>query len=165
MLLSRIIWKIFWVHLAKWSSISLWVFLWNRKNVFLWEGASLWLAYHIAVSEKGSLTIGRWTNINRFFTCGASDRVSIGEDCLISYGVSIQSGNHSFSADAIPGSGADDTAPISIGDRCFIGCGAVILKWVTLGNNCVVWANAVVTKPFPDRSIIAGNPAICIKTL
>ena len=49
---------------------------------------------------------------------------------------------------------------IIIGDNCFIGENATLLYGITLGNNIMVAAGAVVTKSF-DKSgiIIAGNPA------
>lgn len=46
-----------------------------------------------------------------------------------------------------------------IGDGCWIGEGACILKGVELGENCVVGANAVVTKSFPAGSVLGGVPA------
>lgn len=49
--------------------------------------------------------------------------------------------------------------PIIIGENCFIGCNAIILKGTVLGNGCVVGAGAVVSGIFEDNSIIAGNPA------
>tara|TARA_R110002110_G_scaffold61225_6_gene172130 strand:+ start:31527 stop:31835 length:309 start_codon:yes stop_codon:yes gene_type:complete len=52
---------------------------------------------------------------------------------------------------------------IQIGDNIFIGKGALILPGVTVGNNCIVGANAVVTKSFPEGSIIAGNPARVVR--
>ena len=43
-------------------------------------------------------------------------------------------------------------------DNCFIGTHVVIIKDVTIGNHCLVGANAVVSKSFPDYSIILGVP-------
>ncbi len=57
----------------------------------------------------------------------------------------------------------DLAAPIVVGDNCFIGMGATILKGVTIGNNCIVGAHAVVTKDVPDGTIVAGNPAQFVK--
>jgi acetyltransferase-like isoleucine patch superfamily enzyme len=48
---------------------------------------------------------------------------------------------------------------IKIGNNCWIGAGAVFLDGAVVGNGCVVGANAVVTKKFPDNSIIIGIPA------
>lgn len=57
------------------------------------------------------------------------------------------------------------TAPIVIGNNCFIGCNSLILKGVVLGNNCVVGAGSVVTGIFGDNCVIAGNPAKVIRVI
>ncbi len=54
---------------------------------------------------------------------------------------------------------------IIIGNNCWIGAGAIILPGVRLGNNTIVGAGAVVTKSFPGRCVVAGNPAKIIKKL
>ena len=61
--------------------------------------------------------------------------------------------------DAIP------SKEIAIGNNCFIGCNAIILKGTELGDGCVVGAGAVVSGRFPKGSVIAGNPARIIRTL
>ncbi|MFX7739817.1 acyltransferase, partial [Acinetobacter baumannii] len=54
---------------------------------------------------------------------------------------------------------------VSIGNHCWIGAKAVILKDVELGDYCVVAAGAVVTKSFPSGSLVAGVPAKLIKSI
>lgn len=47
----------------------------------------------------------------------------------------------------------------SIGDNTIIYAGAVILGDIRVGHNCIVAANAVVTKDIPDSSVAVGVPA------
>ena len=51
-----------------------------------------------------------------------------------------------------------------IGDNCFIGINAIILPGITIGNEVIVGAGAVVTNNVPSFSIVAGNPARVIRT-
>ena len=51
-----------------------------------------------------------------------------------------------------------------IGKNCFIGVRAVIMPGVTIGDEVVVGACAVVTKDVPSNSIVAGNPARIIRS-
>ena len=57
------------------------------------------------------------------------------------------------------------SSPIVIGRGCWIGARSIILKGVQLGEGCIVGAGSVVTMPFPEWSIIAGNPARLIRKL
>lgn len=47
----------------------------------------------------------------------------------------------------------------SIGDNTIIYSGAVVLGNINIGKNCIVAANAVVTKDVPDNSLAVGVPA------
>lgn len=55
--------------------------------------------------------------------------------------------------------------PVHIGNDVWIGGNAVILPGITIGNNCVIAAGAVVTKDVPDNSLVGGVPARLIRTL
>lgn len=50
--------------------------------------------------------------------------------------------------------------PINIGARCFIGMRCIILKGVTIGDNCVISAGTIITKDVPPGHLAYGNPAI-----
>ena len=50
-----------------------------------------------------------------------------------------------------------------IGKQCFIGANAIIMPGLTIGNNVIVGAGAVVTKDVPSGCIVAGNPAKVIQ--
>lgn len=58
----------------------------------------------------------------------------------------------------------DGKKPI-IHDNVTICCGAKVLGGVTIGNNVIIGANAVVVKDVPDNSVVAGVPAKIIKKL
>ncbi|MFA6838369.1 MAG: sugar O-acetyltransferase [Dysgonamonadaceae bacterium] len=54
---------------------------------------------------------------------------------------------------------------IHIKKNAWIGAGATILQGVTIGENAIVAAGAVVSKDVPDNSIVGGIPAKVIKTI
>ena len=53
--------------------------------------------------------------------------------------------------------------PVTIGEDCWIGGGAIILPGVTIGDNVVIVAGSIVTKDIPDNVIAAGNPCRVIR--
>lgn len=55
--------------------------------------------------------------------------------------------------------------PITIGEDCWLGGGVVVCPGVTIGNRCVIAAGSVVVKDIPDDSLAAGCPAIVKKRL
>ena len=55
--------------------------------------------------------------------------------------------------------------PVTIRRKSWIGAGAVILPGVTVGENAVVAAGAVVTKNVPDNTIVAGVPAKILRKI
>jgi acetyltransferase-like isoleucine patch superfamily enzyme len=60
---------------------------------------------------------------------------------------------------------ADLIAPIKVGNNVNIGWDAIIMPGITIGDNCVVGCNAVVTHDVPPNSIVAGVPARVIESI
>ena len=56
-------------------------------------------------------------------------------------------------------------AKVKIGNRVFVGAGAVILPGVTIGDDVVVGAGSVVTRDVPNGHVVAGNPARIVCTI
>ena len=61
--------------------------------------------------------------------------------------------------------GVEYGAPITIGDNFWAGGGVTVLPGVTLSDNVVAGAGAVITKSFGDNVVLAGNPAKVIKVI
>lgn len=55
--------------------------------------------------------------------------------------------------------------PILIKQNAWIGAAAVILAGITVGENAIVAAGAIVTKDVPDNAIVGGNPAKIIRNI
>lgn len=55
--------------------------------------------------------------------------------------------------------------PIIIGDDTWLGGGVVVCPGVTIGNRCIIAAGSVVVRDIPDDCLAAGNPAVVKKRL
>jgi acetyltransferase-like isoleucine patch superfamily enzyme len=109
------------------------------------------------VVDGGTLRIGHATNVNGLTKIFCRESVTIGADCTISWDVQIM--DTDFHALTIDGVSRPMTAPVTIGDRVWIGTGALVLKGTTIGDGAVVAAGAVVTGDVDPGTIVAGVPA------
>ena len=98
----------------------------------------------------------------------AKNRIHIERDVLIAQSVLIVDHNHAYEDITVPivKQGITEGGRIRIGQGCWIAHGAAILcpkGELTIGRNCVVAANSVVTRSIPDYSVVAGLPARIIR--
>ena len=88
--------------------------------------------------------------------------IEIGDDVLIGQQVVIATLNHAFEpykrGDMFP-------SRVRIGNRVWIGAHATICPGVTIGDNSVIGAGAVVTKDVPENTVAAGVPARIIRQI
>lgn len=121
------------------------------------------------VSEDAELTIGDRVSVNYQTTISVAKSVHIGDDTRVAGNVQIYDNishplsperrlrNESFTP--------DEAAPVVIGRNCWIGNQAIIMRGVTIGDNSIVAAGAIVTKSVPPNVLVAGNPARIIKSI
>lgn len=99
--------------------------------------------------DDAPLVVGRRTNIQDLTMIHADTNIPnvIGEDCTIGHRAILH--------------GA------SVGDRCLIGMGAILLGRSQIADECLVAAGAVVKEGFvaPPRSLLVGIPARIVRTL
>jgi acetyltransferase-like isoleucine patch superfamily enzyme len=115
-----------------------------------------------------------YTNFGRFITLGKNVfinhacsfldlcPITIEDDVMIGPKVNLITENHPLD----PGNRKTVLLkPIVVKRNAWIGAAATILPGVTIGENAVVAAGAVVSRDVPPNSIVAGIPAKVIKTL
>lgn len=128
------------------------------QRIFRINGGIAWQV-HYTSRVFGSVEIG--DNVWKSFALSGgcyvqgNNGITIGDNTIFAPGVKIISANHRQDDHG----GWDSAEPVRIGRRCWIGANAVVLPGVSLGDDVIVGAGAVVTKSFPSGSVIAGVPA------
>ena len=129
-------------------------------GIQLGEGSSLLMGctfyfYRLFGRGAGGLSVGRNTIINRRCYFDMRGGIAIGSNVSISPEVSLITSEHLVDD---PAFGIHD-APITIGDRAWIGSRVTILPGVTIGEGAVVAAGAVVAKDVEPYAVVGGTPA------
>ena len=113
-------------------------------DVTLAEDVSVWYGA-VLRGDSGAITVGRGTNIQD--NCVLHEKTVIGEDCTVGHGAIVHG--------------------CTIGDRCMVGMGAIVLTGAVIGDDCIIGAGAVVTGKMnaPAGSVLLGSPAKIVKEI
>jgi acetyltransferase-like isoleucine patch superfamily enzyme len=118
----------------------------------------------MTVECEGTLRVGARTIFGHHCTLAASESVIIGEDCLIAEMVSIRDHDHRFDALEIPiRDQGESVQRVEIGRNVWLASKVTVTKGVSIGDNAIVGANAVVTKDIPANAVAVGIPARVIR--
>ena len=120
----------------------------------------------LATRPGARLAIGPDSRIGPDVVISVAEQVTLGRSVLTAARCYISDHNHEFSDPERPvlQQGMTPARPVTIGDGSWLGINVCILPGVTLGRNCVVAANSVVTTSFPDYSVVAGAPARLLRS-
>lgn len=114
------------------------------------------------INSGRHIHIGKNVFINFDCTFLALGGITIEDDVLIGPKVSLITENHPLNPKDRKGLIA---RPILIKKNAWIGANTTILPGVTIGENAVVAAGAVVSKDVPDHAVVGGIPAKIIKEI
>jgi maltose O-acetyltransferase len=105
------------------------------------------------------IVIGAGTYVNRFTMIDASERIEIGQNCMIGPHCYLTDHDHGM----VPGAPVNSqpllSEPTRLGNDVWLGAGVIVLKGVEIGEGAVIGAGAVVTKSVPAGAVTAGVPA------
>jgi acetyltransferase-like isoleucine patch superfamily enzyme len=123
-----------------------------------------WLAALPLNGLQGQLKIGSHVQIGHFCHIIATQEVIIEDHVLTADKVYISDNVHAYENPEIPilAQGIRQLSAVRIGSGTWIGENACIIG-AKIGRNCVIGANAVVTKDIPDYCVAVGVPARIIK--
>jgi acetyltransferase-like isoleucine patch superfamily enzyme len=154
-------WMLYFPNLGRW--------LCRRKFRQFEAGAEL-RPYAFAVCTS-QISIGKNVVIRPGSKLFAGDTpggdIVIEENVLMGSDVHIYCDNHRFDDVTRPIilQGSVPTKPVKICRGAWLGAGVILLPGVTIGENAVVGAGAVVTRDVPARTVAAGNPAKFVRYL
>lgn len=127
----------------------------------------------------GAISIGEFCYVGSNSKIWSGEKVEIGNHVLISHDVFISDTNshetdfqlransfkRSLSANDVVLSSDVQAAPVLIEDHVWINPRVCILKGVHVGKGAIIAAGSVVTKSVPPFTLVAGNPAVVVKSL
>lgn len=105
-----------------------------------------------------NIALGDMVFLNAGCTILDTAAVRIGKSTLLGPNVQIYCAEHHKDA-ALRSAALEIARPVEIGERCWIGGGAIILAGVSIGDDAIVGAGSVVTKSVPAGATVVGNPA------
>jgi maltose O-acetyltransferase len=111
-----------------------------------------------------NISIGAGTFVN--YDCVILDvaPVVIGEDCQLATCVQLLTATHPVDP-RVRRAGWESGEPITLGDNVWLGGGVIVCPGVTIGNDSVVGAGAVVTRDVPAGVVCVGNPARVLREI
>ena len=135
---------------------------WRRRELGVFGakvGRELSIRRHFQIARYGSLSIGERAAFGDYTQLANYAAIEIGDDFLSAGNLIINTGTHD------PRTLAPGANPVRIGHRVWCGIGVTVLGGVSIGDDVVIGAGAVVTRDIPSGSVAAGVPAKVIRHL
>ncbi len=124
------------------------------------EDFQLWTPFFTDFGKN--IRVGKNVFINHACTFMDRGGITLGDNVFIAPKVCLITENHGIAPSARR---TLTSKPVVLCDNVWVGAGAIILPGVTVGENSVVGAGAVVTHDVPPNTVVAGSPAGIIRKI
>jgi acetyltransferase-like isoleucine patch superfamily enzyme len=138
-----------------------------RHRLLRWCGVTMGPAVVVQPGfslVNANVTIGAGSVINMGCCFDGWAPISIGANCDIGMDVMLFTSSHRIDGHARR-AGPRRSAPINVGDGCFIGPRATLLPGVSVAHGCIVAAGAVVVRDTLPDGLYGGVPAVRLEDL
>lgn len=152
------------------------------RNVLISDKASIYGADKIEIGDNvriddfavlsagaGGIRLGNYLHIAVFTSLIGAGRIELGDYVNVSSRVAIYSSNDDYSGAFMTNPMVPsyytrvESAPVTLQKHVIVGCGAVILPGLTIGEGCAIGALSLVRENCPEWSVLAGAPAKVVK--
>ncbi len=134
------------------------------RQIFKSCGKNVNIGRNARFGNGANIVIGNNSGIG--MNAKVPNNIIIGNDVMMGLNVTIFGSNHAFDRTDIPmlRQGYKTYPPVVIEDDVWIGSNVIILPGRTIKKGSVIAAGTVLTKDFPEYSIVGGNPSRLIKS-
>lgn len=123
---------------------------------------------YIAISKEATLELGNDSLLCEYVNIGCHRHITIGHNAWLTHRCQAYDSNYHYIEDMNSGTISEYTAPVKIGDGCWVCNSSTIGPGTCLPTNTVVSSNSLVNKNLigviPENSLIGGVPAKLIRT-
>lgn len=142
-----------WYHLKAKIKKLVYKIIYGRR-LKIGKGTTWRHGFHITI-EGGQVEIGENCFFNNYCSINSLKKVTIGDGTIFGSNCHIYDHNHRFSdlETSIKAQGYT-LGETHIGKHCWFGTNVVVLKGVTIGDNCVIGAGVVVSEDVPEGTIV-----------
>jgi len=134
------------------------------RPILIGSGVRLMRGVVLSTSRSGRIEVEDNVYIGEYGVVTSNAEIHIGRDTIIAPHADLVDFNHGFGdLEARVEDQPLAAAPIRIGRDVWLGAGAKVLRGVTIGDQAVVGAGAVVNRDVPPRGIAVGVPAHVIR--
>ncbi|MCF8604743.1 sugar O-acetyltransferase [Gordonia sp. HY442] len=135
------------------------------RELFAAFGDGTEIVPRLRCSYGFNITVGGGVYINANAFLMDDGPIVLGDHVRIGPSATLATALHPIDDHALRRAGAERTAPIVIGENCWLGSDVTVGAGVTIGRNTVVGAGSVVVQNLPDHVVAVGSPAVPIRQL
>lgn len=117
----------------------------------------------LQVNSGATMRVGDYVYMNTNVCVVAAECIEIGSHTMVGPNVCIYDHDHVFDTDGVHSE--LKTAPVHIGERCWLGSNAIVTSGVTIGNRILAGGGCVITHSLLEPGVYVGNPARFIRAV